>query len=100
MAKTYYADYVNHILRFYFRYDRNKGFKNDVDKTNYMSADRVIQKLSDTEIKVLTVVYQQDNTNIVDNVMMASKCFREDPVKIWSLISTTTTKIAKERKLL
>ena len=100
MAKPYYAEYVNHILRFYFRYDRTRGFKNDVDKTNYLSADRVIQKLSDNDVKVLTTVFQQDNPNLVDNVVSASKQFREDPTKIWSLISSITTKIAKERKLL
>lgn len=100
MAKPYYAEYVNHILRFYFRYDRTRGFKNDVDKTNYMSADRVIQKLSDNDVKVLTTVFQQDNPNLVDNVVLTAKKFREDPTKIWSLISSITTKIAKERKLL
>lgn len=100
MSRPYYAEYVNHILRFYFRYDPCKGFKNDVDKTNYISADRVIQKLSDTEQKVLTTIYQQDNVNIVDNIVVASKQFKEDPTKIWSLVSATTTKVAKERKLL
>lgn len=100
MAKTYYADYVNHILRFYFRYDRNNGFKNDIDKTNYISADKVVQKLSDTEKELLSVIYKHDSINLVDSVKVASVRFREDPVKIWSLISATTTKIAKERKLL
>lgn len=54
--KPYYADYVNHILRFYFRYNKNKGFKNDVDKTNYIAADKVVQRLTDGEKSVLGTV--------------------------------------------
>lgn len=100
MAKTYYADYVNHILRFYFRYSPNKGFKNEVDKSNYIAADRVIRRLSHNDIELLSFVFKQDSNILADNIYAAATRYSQEPVKIWSLISTTTTKIAKERKLL
>ena len=100
MAKPYYADYVNHILRFYFRYARNKGFKNEVDKLNYMAADKVIQRMSDSDREALSLVFKQDGINFTDIVSAAAAQRGEEPSKIWSLISTATTKVAKERRLL
>lgn len=100
MAKPYYADYVNHILRFYFRYNRNKGFKNDVDKMNYIAADRVVQRIADPDNTMLSEVFKQDNPNLADNVAVVAAQYGEDPAKIWSIISMTTTKVAKERRLL
>lgn len=100
MSKPYYADYVNHILRFYFRYDCSKGFKNDVDKTNYLAADKVIRKLSDTDRQIMCTIFNLDGVNVADNIMVVAKRFHEDHKALWSLVSTTTAKIAKERKLL
>ena len=100
MAKPYYADYVNHILRFYFRYNRNKGFKNEVDKTNYIAADKVIQRMPDTDREVLSTVFRQDGINLAENINIAAAQHNEDPAKIWSLVSMTTTQVAKERRLL
>lgn len=100
MAKPYYADYVNHILRFYFRYNRNKGFKNEVDKTNYIAADKVIQRMPDTDREVLSTVFKQDGINLAENINIAAAQHNEDPAKIWSFVSMTTTKVAKERRLL
>jgi hypothetical protein len=100
MAKPYYADYVNHILRFYFRYDRNKGFKSDVDKSNYIAADKVIQRMSDTDRELLSAVFTQESINLADNVSRAATAHGEDPVRVWSLVSMVTSKVAKERRLL
>ena len=100
MAKPYYAEYVNHILRFYFRYNRSKGFKNDVDKMNYIAADKVVQRMTDIDRNILTLVFGQDDINLANNVNIASAHFGENTARIWSLVSTVTTKVAKERKLL
>ena len=86
MAKPYYAEYVNHILRFYFRYNRNKGFKNDVDKMNYIAADKVVQRMADADREVLSAIFKQDNPNLADNVMLVAVQNGEDAAKIWSLV--------------
>lgn len=102
MAKPYYAEYVNHILRFYFRYNPSKGFKNEVDKMNYISADKVIQRMSDADKTVLNKLFGTDNYafDLVYNVQVFARQHGVEQSEIWSLVSTTTTKIAKERKLL
>ena len=102
MAKPYYAEYVNHILRFYFRYNPSKGFKNEVDKINYISADKVIQRMSDADKTVLSSLFGTDDNgfDLAYNVLVFARQHGVDQAKIWSLVSTTTTKIAKERKLL
>lgn len=99
MAKPYYAEYVNHILRFYFRYDRSRGFKNDVDKTNYLAADKVVQRLSETERTVLSDIFRLDGVNLIENISIVAAQHHEDPTKLWSLVSAITNKIAKERRL-
>lgn len=99
MAKPYYADYVNHILRFYFRYNPTRGFKNEVDKTNYLAADKVIQRMTDPEREVLACVFKQDGINLSENITVAAAQYGEDTARLWSMVSTTTTKIAKERRL-
>lgn len=100
MAKPYYADYVNHILRFYFRYNFTKGFKNEVDKMNYTAADKVVQKLSSKDRSMLSEVFNLDGINLVDNIATVAARRNEDSTKLWSLVSTITTKVAKERRLL
>lgn len=99
MAKCYYADYVNHIFRFYFRYNRNKGFKNEVDKLNYTAADKVVQKLTDEQRELLSAVFKQDSINLGESIAITAAQYGEEPVRLWSLVSMTTTKVAKERRL-
>lgn len=98
--KPYYADYVNHILRFYFRYNRSKGFKNDVDKSNYIAADKVIQRLPNDERDILSDVFCGNKETLGENVQTAADRYGVDTKTVWSIISTTTVKIAKERRLL
>ena len=100
MAKPYYADYVNHMLRFYFRYNRSKGFKNDVDKINYLAADKVITRLPDYQQDWLFDVFNGKSISFNKNVALAADRNGVDKTTLWSILTTVTTKIAKERKLL
>lgn len=100
MPKPYYADYVNHCLRFYFRYNASHGFKNEVDKLNYNATERVVNRLESADREILKTVFTQDNLNIFENVSHATIVCHEDDKKVWSLINYVTGKIAKERRLL
>lgn len=101
MAKPYYADYVNHILRFYFRYDAHKGFKNEVDKCNYIAADKVIKRQDEADIIILSKVFENcENINLYDNITSVANKLHLEAKSIWSLVSNITVKIAKERGLL
>ena len=99
MPKSYYADYVNHCLRFYFRYFPVKGFKNDIDKTNYTAVEKIVKKLDMTDIEVLRTVFMQDGTVISENISIAAEKHGKERKQIWSLVNYVTSKIAKERKL-
>lgn len=100
MSRPYYADYVNHCLRFYFKYNASKGFKNEVDKLNYTAVDRVVKKLDTADREILKTVFVQDNFNIYENVSHAAMNCREDTKKVWLVINYATGEIAKERRLL
>lgn len=100
MPKPFYADYVNHILRFYFRWEECKGFRNEVDEKNYKAAQVVIEALTPMEKELLSNIYTSDSINIADVVPRVSWIHNRDVSEIWSLISSTTIKIAKERRLL
>jgi hypothetical protein len=67
---------------------------------NYLAADKVVQKLSDTDQKLLSAIFQIDNINVGDNVLEIATRLRVDSTKLWSLVSAITTKVAKERRLL
>ena len=99
MPKSYYADYVNHCLRFYFRYSPVKGFKNDIDKINYTAVEKIVKKLDMTDIEVLRTVFMQDGIVISENISIAAEKHGKERKQIWSLVNYVTSKIAKERKL-
>ena len=99
--KTYYADYVNHILRFYTRYAKRKkaGFHSKIDRLNYAAADRVFSKLTPIEQNILTEVYTRRDT-LGDNVFEVAKTKGISQDVIWALITTVSNSIAKERDLI
>ena len=97
--KTYYTDYINHILRFYTRHYFYDKFKSDVDRLNYLSADNVFAKLDDKEKLILIDIYSCNDT-MGDNVYKIAKMYGINQDKIWTLINKVSNKIAKERKLI
>lgn len=100
MSKPYYADYVNHMLRFYFRCDPSGGFKSETDELNYTAADAIIRDLPDKDRLLLTSVFQQDNVNLAANVSLSAAAYNVQATRIWSLLSSVTPKIAKQRRLI
>lgn len=96
---TIYTSYVNHILRFYIRYPGLAQFKSEVDKMNYLAADRVFAKLKESEKSILTDIYTRKDT-IPDNVYVTAKARGVNQDEIWRLILTVSAMIAEERKLI
>lgn len=99
MAKPYYADYVNHILRFYFRYNRNKGFKNDVDKSNYIAADKVIQRLTNIERNIISDVFTNERSMVIIIPLISQK-YAMCECDVWDILSTVQKRIAVKRGLI
>lgn len=97
--KTFYADYVNHILRFYTRHSKRDGFKSEADKLNYNAAEKVFAKLTEQEQIMLIDVYHRNDT-MAGNVYEVAKARGINQDEIWTLISKVSNRIARERKLI
>jgi len=104
MAKPFYADYVNHILRFYARTVRSGDverlkFKSEIDKLNWRSVNRVLHNLPERDKDIIIEVFGRGDT-LADNIYEVSKELVINQDAIWSLVSKVTKKIAKERGLI
>lgn len=97
--RPYYADYVNHILRFYTRHSKRDAFRSKADKLNYVAAERVFATLDEKEQFLLIDVYHRNDT-MADNVYEVAKAREINQDEIWTLISKVSNRIAKERKLI
>ena len=100
LSKPYYAEYVNHCLRFYFMYDPKKGFKNAVDKENYRAVEKATSHLRVTEKDMLRFVFIQPGDNLSEHVKRANIEYKIKGNQIWILMNHITRKIAKERGLI
>ena len=104
MAKPFYADYVNHMLRFYARNVRSEDvmrlkFKSEVDKLNWRSVNRVLHKLPERDKDIIIEVFGRGDT-LADNIYEVSKELAINQDVIWTLVSKVTYKIAKDRRLI
>jgi len=104
MAKPFYADYVNHMLRFYARTVRSGDvmrlvFKSEIDELNWLSVIRVLYKLPERDKNIIIEVFSRGDT-LADNIYEVSKELAINQDTIWSLVSKVTKKIAKERGLI
>lgn len=104
MGKPFYVDYVNHMLRFYASSIKKGDVQflelgNEADILNWCSVNKVLNNLSTTDKYIIVEVFSQGDT-LADNVYEVSKKMEINQDVIWTLISKTTLKIAKERRLI
>lgn len=97
--KTFYADYANHILRFFTRHSKHDEFRSEADKLNYVAAEKVFAKLNEDEQLLLIDVYRRNDT-MADNVYEVAKARGINQDEIWILISKVSNRVARERKLI
>ena len=98
--RPFYAEYINHCLRFYCRNtERPSTFKSEVDEDNWQSCEAVLKNYTAEDRSVLIAVYCE-NDSLADNVYQVSKRFRVNQDKVWNLINEVARKIAKHRGLL
>jgi len=97
--KPFYADYVNHILRFYTRHSDRNGFPSEIDRLNHDAADKVLSSLDYTEKNIIIDIYSRGDA-VSNNIQYVAAMRGMDPKTIWALICRITNEIAKERKLI
>lgn len=103
MAKPFYADYVNHMLRFYARNAQSGDvmrlkFTSEVDELNWRSVDRVLHNLPELDKYIIIEVFGRGDT-LADNIYEVSKEVVINQDVIWTMLSKITYQIAKERGL-
>ncbi len=103
MAKPFYADYVNHMLRFYARNAQfgdvmGLKFTSEVDELNWRSVDRVLHNLPELDKYIIIEVFGRGDT-LADNIYEVSKELVMNQDVIWTMLSKITYQIAKERGL-
>ena len=90
MAKPFYADYINHMLRFYARNVQSGdvvklNFKSEVDKQNWRSIDRVLHNLPERDKDIVIEVFGRGDT-LANNIYELSKELGINQDIIWTLI--------------
>ena len=103
MAKPFYAEYVNHMLRFYARTVKSGDvarlkFASEVDELNWRSVDRVLHNLPELDKYIIIEVFGRGDT-LADNIYEVSKELVMNQDVIWTMLSKITYQIAKERGL-
>lgn len=91
--KTYYTDYVNHMLRHFIR------AKKPCANQNYMAVNRVFRKLEIEDKEIIRAVYSRNDT-FGDNVYEVAKARGVNQEEVYRMIATVSKRIAKERGLL
>ncbi len=96
---SYYVDYVNHMLRFFARYPEMGTFKNSIDERNWRVVKKVLDELPEEDKNVIIEVYRRGDT-IADNIYHISKELGIRQNSLWTIVKTTTKRIAEERELI
>lgn len=103
MSKPFYADYVNHMLRFYSRHDNTLKQLNshdyEVEKLNYTAVDSVLSRSKDHEKELIISIYTTDEPlNHTVTTTCSKLCITTE--EAWKIISRITKAVARERRLI
>lgn len=98
--RPYYAEYINHCLRFYCRNtEKPSFFKTEADKKNWEACHSVMKVYTSEERAILLSVYSMNDT-MADNVYITANKHDVCQDQVWNLINDAGRRIAKHRGLL
>ena len=93
-------EYVNHMLRLYASNCGKQGnFQKEIDRRNFQTVEKVLNDLPEWDRNVIIEVFRR-NGPIEYTVQEVSKKFGVDLDVVWTVLSKTSRKIAKERELI
>lgn len=97
--RPFYAEYVNHCMRFYCRNTvKPSSFKTEVDKKNWEACDTVMKVYTPEERDILISVYSMNDT-MGDNVYNTAAKHDVCQDQVWNLITDIGRRVAKQRGL-
>ena len=97
ILKPFYADYVNHMLRFYVRNPICMTQKTP-EVANYLAVMAIFRTLTDQEQGMLTAVYSEQG-NLAEIIRAYCKQTKTPPKVVWGLVNRVTKLVAQERGL-
>ncbi|MBQ7347784.1 MAG: hypothetical protein IJW55_07490 [Clostridia bacterium] len=102
MPKTYYAEYINHVLRFYVQTSgRNAAeFSSLADRLNYQAAEKVMSALNETDRAILCDVFASSVDPLSVRVYTIARARKIPHPRVWTLINRVSREIATERNLI
>ena len=101
--RPYWADYANHMLRFYCKNSDPAMiycFKTKTDEKNWRSCQRVMDTLSERDRGIILFVYAQPLLldDAVNEYLTVNPKIRKDAV--WEVIVSVSKRVAQMRGLL
>ena len=99
MGRPYYAEYVQHALRFYSRNLERPTFNNDTDKSNWLSCHSVLSKYTERDREILTAIYAGFDT-LSDEVYGVSRRYNIHQNLLWDMMKELERKVASRRGLI
>lgn len=98
MSKTFYSEYLYHMMYFYASGEKTV-FGSDVDAENYRAVDAVMRGLPFWDRCVIMEVYKEKG-RMKERVRLTAEKFNVSENVVWTILSKTLKKIAKERGLI
>lgn len=98
--KPYYADYVNHMLRFYCRNMNIENFRNQCDERNWWACYNVIECLPEDERQIVINVFTERCENMLTAVQDTAATTGLPVSRVWAVLNAASAKVAKEARLI
>ena len=99
MARTYYSDYVGHMMRQYIRLkDSDETIAEGPTEQNVNVCGLILDGLPENERTMLTQIYA--NKVIANEIEGIAESQGLRPQNIWAIVKNFEREIAKERGLL
>lgn len=106
MARNYYTDYVQHMIKFYVKTIRDNDdmtkfkFNSNADKLNWELVDKVVkQDTSKLEFEIVYRLYSSREEISKQIVSLAAE-YDRDVEELWNILRDFVNKLAKERQLI
>lgn len=101
--RPFWADYANHMLRFYVKNDEPTmiyRFKSRTDEKNWHACQRVMETLNNREREIIKFVYSRPlmMEDAVNEYLMSHPKSERDSV--WNVVYSVSRRVAQMRGLL
>ena len=99
-TKPAYADYVNHMLRFYCRDPCGVVPDRPPDVLNWKACERALNALTPSERDAIKTIYRMDEYDMHYAISTYCALNGQDVTTIWRLVRTVCHQVALERGLI